>query len=111
MSYNKWKNKPTTIDGITFDSKKEAEYYCELKLLKRAGLVKDFEMQVPYQLQPGYKRDGRAVRAITYVADFRITYPDGHVEVVDVKGAKTEVYKIKKKILLYLHPELIFREV
>lgn len=108
---NKYNAKKTTVDGITFDSRKEANYYCELKMLKMAGIVKDFELQVPYELQPKYRHNGKAIRAITYIADFRVTYTDGHVEIVDVKGVRTDAYKLKKRLLLYQHPDMIFKEV
>ena len=94
-----------------FDSKKEADYYCELKLLKRAGLILGFDRQVKFVLQPSFKRDGKTYREISYIADFYIAYKDGHFEAVDVKGYKTDVYELKKKLLLYRYPELIFREV
>ena len=108
---NKYHNKKTEIDGIVFDSKKEADYYCELKLLQRAGLIVGFDRQVKFVLQPGFKRDGVTYREISYKADFYVAYKDGHFEAVDVKGYKTDVYELKKKLLLYRYPELIFREV
>lgn len=108
---NKYHAKKTVIDGITFDSRKEANYYCELKMLRMAGEVTEIELQVPFELQPKYTYGGKAVRAIKYIADFRVTYKDGHVEVVDVKGVRTEAYKLKKRLLLYQNPGIIFREV
>ena len=45
------------------------------------------------------------------MADFVVTYSDGHVEVIDVKGVRTDVYKLKRKMLLFKYPDLIFREV
>lgn len=97
---NKYHNRKVTVDGITFDSVKEKDYYCELKVLRMAGVVKDFERQVKYVLQESFKYFKRTERAITYIADFRVTYADGHVEVVDVKGYRTDVYRIKRKLLL-----------
>lgn len=108
---SKYNSIKVTIDGITFDSRKEANYYCELKMLRMAGVVKDFDMQVPFTLLDGYKRKGKAVRGIKYYADFVVTYVDGHKEVVDVKGVRTDVYKLKKKLLLAKYPEIDFREV
>lgn len=110
VSKNKYNNKKTEIDGIKFDSKKESVFYEELKVRKMSGEIIDFEMQVPFELQPGYIRGGHKIRPIYYVADFVATYPDGHKEVIDVKGWRTEMYKLKKKILLYRYPELIFLE-
>ena len=110
-SLNKFHAVKTTVDGITFDSRKEADYYCYLKTLKRTGEVTGFERQVPYELQPQYIRKGKTVRAIKYVADFVVTYSDGHVEVVDVKGVRTKEYSLKKKLLEYKYPDIDFREV
>lgn len=108
---SKYNAQKTTVDGITFDSKKEADYYCELRIMKMAGEVIGFEMQVPYELQPKYQRNGKTVRAIKYVADFVVTYADGHVEVVDVKGVRTKEYRLKRKILEYKYPNILFREI
>lgn len=109
---SKYLNIKTTIDGIRFDSKKEANYYAQLKLLKLAGEVVNIEMQVKYELQPKFTDEaGNKHRPINYIADFVVTYKDGHVEVVDVKGMKTKDYLIKAKLLRYKYPELIFKEV
>lgn len=108
---SKYHARKTAIDGITFDSKKEADYYCELKMLKLAGVVASFERQVAFELQPKYKKDGKTVRAIRYLADFVVTYDDGHTEVVDVKGLRTDVYKLKRKILEYKYPDIRITEV
>ena len=109
---NKYGNTKTTVDGILFDSKKEADYYCELKMLKMAGKVRDFERQVGFVLQNGYRaNNGKWIRPIKYYADFVVNYTDGHTEVVDVKGVRTEVYKIKKKMLLRLLKTEKFREI
>lgn len=108
---SKYHARKTVIDGITFDSKKEADYYCELKMLKLAGVVASFERQVPFELQPKYKKCGKTVRAIRYLADFVVAYADGHTEVVDVKGVRTEVYKLKRKILEYRYPDIRITEV
>lgn len=108
---NKYRNRKTVCDGITFDSMAEARYYTELKLLQKAGVVEDIELQPKFLLQDSYKYLGRTVRAINYIADFRVTYADGHIEVVDVKGKKTEVYNLKKKLFLYRYNDIIFKEV
>lgn len=108
---SKYLNKKKTVDGITFDSQKEAEYYCQLKFFLKAGYVTKIERQVAYELQPAFRHEGKGERAIKYLADFRVTYKDGHVEVVDVKGMRTDVYRLKRKLLLFKHPDMIFREV
>lgn len=107
----KYHNKKVEIDGIVFDSKKEANYYCELKILKMAGKVKDFELQVPFELQPKFKYEGKTIRAIKYVADFVVKYPDGLKVVVDTKGFRTKDYLLKRKMLLYKYPGILFEEV
>jgi len=107
---NKYNNKKPTIDGIKFDSKKEAKFYEELKLLKAAGEVKEIELQPKFVLLEKDK-DRVTGRGIKYYADFKITYADDSVEVVDVKGYKTNVYKLKKKLLLAKYPDINFREV
>lgn len=111
MVYSKYKAKKVVVDGIVFDSKKEANYYCELKMLKMGGVVKSFECQHKFVLQDKFKYQGKTERAITYIADFVVEYADGHVEVVDVKGMRLDVYKLKRKLLLCRHPEMIFKEV
>lgn len=111
MIYNKYCAKKTRIDGITFDSKKEADYYCELKMRRMLGEVKDFDLQVPFELQEKFRYNGKAIRAIVYVADFVVTYKDGTKEVIDVKGYRTEGYLLKKKMLLYKYPDINFVEV
>ena len=95
---SKYHNQKTTVDGIVFDSKHEADAYCRLLLYKRANLVKDIELQVPFELQEGYEFNGKKIRPITYVADFVFIDCDGIKHVVDAKGMRTEVYKIKKKM-------------
>lgn len=108
---SKYYSKKVKVDGIVFDSKKEADYYCQLRLLQKANIVKEFQMQVPFELQPKYRYKGKLVRAISYIADFVVTYADGKKEVIDVKGYRTKDYRLKKKMLLYKYPEMDFKEV
>ena len=103
---NKYRNIKTAVDGITFDSKKEADYYCQLKILKRAGEIKDFGLQQKYELQPSFEKNGTNYRAIAYVADFVITNLDGTTEVIDTKGVETKDFKIKKKLFEYKYKDL-----
>lgn len=111
MKRSKYGARKTTIDGITFDSQHEAKYYQQLTLLQRAGEVKQFELQPVYELQPGYKRGKKKIQPITYKADFLVTYKDGRQEIIDCKGMKTEVYRIKKKMFEYKYPDLEIKEV
>ena len=100
--YNKYGNTKVSRYGRTFDSKHEAGRYAELKLLERAGKISDLKTQVAYLLIPAqYDEKHRCIeRSCKYVADF--TYmEDGKLVVEDAKGMKTDVYRIKKKMMLY----------
>ena len=78
----------TNIDGHTFDSKKEAEFYCNLKLRLQAKEIKGFCLQPIFILAEGLK----------YKADFIVFNNDGTTEVIDIKGFKTKEYITKKKV-------------
>ena len=107
----KFNNTKVTIDEHRFDSKKESQVYLFYKSELQAKRIASIELQPKYILLEGYiDIDGSKVRPIHYIADFRITYPDGRVVVVDVKGKKTEVYKLKKKLLLSRYPDMVFQE-
>lgn len=96
----KYKSIPHHVDGIRFDSRKEAEYYGQLKLRKKINDIKGFRRQVRFKMEI----DG--VNITTYVADFVIEHHDGREEVIDVKSEITKTlatYRIKKKLLLALH--------
>jgi hypothetical protein len=96
---SKYNSKKTIVDGITFDSIKESRRYSELKILKIAGEVDNFNLQPAFLLQEGFKRkDGKKIREIWYIADFEVWYKDGRREIEDVKGMETEVFKIKRKL-------------
>ena len=109
MSYNKYKNKKTMIDGFKFDSEMESHYYLYLKQLKEMGEVVDFVLQPTYLLQEGFNLNGKRIRPITYKADFKVIYKDGREEVIDVKGKLTEEFKIKRKMLLYRYRDINFK--
>lgn len=94
----KYGNKKITVDGQTFDSKKEAARWSELKILQRAGVIEQLKRQVKFDLIPPQKGE----RGVYYYADF--TYlQNGHLVVEDVKGVKTPVYIIKRKLMLWIH--------
>lgn len=100
MSYNKYRAKKAKIGSESFDSMKEARRYQELLLLQRAGKIQSLSRQVKYELIP--KQEGE--RACSYIADF--VYHDvetGETVVEDVKGVRTDVYKIKRKLMLWIH--------
>lgn len=108
---NKYHNKKVTFRGITFDSKLEARRYSELLLLKRAGVIKDLQLQPEFELIPSFKKNGKTFRKTVYKADFMYTTKDGTKVVEDTKGFKTEVYKLKKKLFEYKYPDLKITEV
>lgn len=108
---SKYKNVKTIRSGIKFDSAKEAKRYHELQLLERTGKIRDIELQPEFILQDNYKHAGKTIRAIIYRADFRYFDVEKNMQVIeDVKGLRTEVYKIKKKLLLYRYPNINFIE-
>lgn len=110
---SKYKNIKVKVDGIEFDSKKEANRYKELKILMRAGEIRSLRLQPRYEVQPAFKDGyGRRHRPITYVADFEYYDLKARKTVVeDVKGFKTDVYKLKKKLFLKKYPKYKFVEV
>lgn len=100
--YNKYRNKKVYVDNIKFDSKKESEEYLKLKYLQKIGEIKELKLQVPYELIPKYKINNKIVRKCVYVADFTyITTKDDKLHIVDTKGFKTDVYRLKKKLFEY----------
>lgn len=105
-SKNKYKAKRTVIDGITFASQKESKRYQELKTLERHGVISGLKLQPVFVLQESFKTpQGETVRGIKYIADF--LYQRGGVEVVeDTKGVQTDVFKLKRKLLLSRYPEI-----
>lgn len=108
---NKYNSEKTEKDNIIFASQKEAAKYEELALLLKAGQITKLELQPVYVLQQGFTdNSGRRHRAIKYKADFRITYPDGTIAVIDTKGYRTPAYMIKKKLLLKRYPDIVFIE-
>ena len=100
-SYNKYKNQKTQYKGISFDSKKECEYFIYLESLEAQGAISELQRQVRFELQPAFKHNGKTIRSINYVADFTFKDKDGQLHIVDTKGIKTEVYKLKKKMMQF----------
>ena len=105
MKYN---NKKTIVDGIKFDSKKEASRYQELRLLQRSSVITSLILQPSFVLQEKFRKNGKAIRSIKYIADFSY-YEDGKRIIEDVKGVQTEVFKIKKKLFELKYPELTIK--
>ena len=109
---NKYHNKKTIIDGIKFDSKLEAKRYKELKKLEKEGLIKELKLQPSYDLIPKFKKNRTAYRKTVYRADFM--YFDNNLNkyiVEDVKGFKTDVYLLKKKLFEYKYQNLEIKEI
>ena len=117
----------TTVNGITFDSQTEAEYYEYITKNKIKLNIKSIELQPEFILQPKYiltpegtkhiYKDDKSfkklqkqypkctIAAIKYIADFKITYNNNKVEVIDVKGIKTADFKLKEKMFNFAYPE------
>lgn len=93
-SKSKYRNQKVEVDGIVFDSKREANRYLELKLLEKAGEISNLECQPKFDLVVN------GMKVCTYYGDFR--YKDERIckpVVEDVKGVRTHEYIIKKKLL------------
>lgn len=116
MRRSKYGNRKTVVNGIEFDSQKEARRYQELRLLEQAGRISDLRLQVKYVLIPaqrapsfeiyksgpnkGRRKPGKVLEnECAYIADFVYTQ-DGNEVVEDAKGMRTAVYRIKRKLML-----------
>ena len=98
MRHNKFNAKQIKVGGLTFDSRKEFRRYGELRLMERAGEIMDLVFH------PRYSLDYNGHHITTYEADFSYKETKGLVNVVeDVKGFKTDVYKLKKKLMKAIH--------
>jgi len=115
----KYGNKKITIDGMTFDSKREHKRYCELKLLEKGGYISDLEFQRKFVLIPeqreeptevyqkgknkGKFKPGKVIeKECSYIADF-VYQENGKMVVEDTKGFRTKDYILKRKMMLYFH--------
>lgn len=107
---SKYHAKKIEVDGVVYDSKKEANRGAVLKQQERFGIITGLERQVEFVLQPGYTNNkGEKIRPITYKADF-VYQKEGQKYAEDVKGFKTPEYRLKKKIFEYKYPEYTFVE-
>ena len=111
----KYRNEKLVVDGHRFDSLREADVYNGLKMAEKAGVISKLELQPRFVLQDAFVgKDGKRFRAIVYVADFRYLDRNGNTIVVDVKSKATEanaVYRLKRKMLLFRYPDILFREI
>jgi hypothetical protein len=102
---SKYHNRKTILDGIRFDSQKEASRWAELRILEKAGVIKDLRRQVKYILipaqyiQPEKGRRKLIEKECSYLADFVYT-ENGKTVVEDTKGVKTAAYIVKRKLML-----------
>lgn len=106
---NKYNAKKVTLDGFTFDSQREANRYCQLRLLSKAGKNRDLKLQVPIMLEgkdgPIMTPKGRQRR---YVADFVYVDAETGLRVIeDAKGKPTEGYQLKRDILAAMGLEIV----
>ena len=119
-AFSKYHAKKVLYDGITFDSQKEKDRYCELKLLERAGKIQNLQLQVPFVLIPAQYEEIKTVtktgkekiekklieRKTIYKADF-VYQKNGEIVVEDVKGYRESnaynLFALKRKLMLWLH--------
>ena len=116
---SKYRNQRTTVNGIIFDSRREAKRYCELAVLEKAGEIQNLQIQKTFVLVPEqragpterykkgihkgeWKQGTLLERPITYIADFAY-YENGRLVVEDAKGLRTKEYILKRKLMLYIH--------
>lgn len=123
MRYQKYRNRKTVVDGIVFDSAKEAIRYQELKMLQKAGVIQNLRLQVPYEIIPEQREPSKEVyskgpkkgqpkpgkileRKVEYIADF-VYVEDGQTVVEDVKGYRDggsyKVFVLKRKLMLKVY--------
>lgn len=103
----KYHNKKTTVDGTTFDSLKEYSRFRELQLMVKAGEIRNLAIKPRYELQRAFDDDdGNRHKPISYTPDFQYEDKKYKWELVveDVKGVRTQSYRIKKKLFLFRYP-------
>lgn len=102
---NKYNSKKAVVNGIVFDSKKEAIRYQQLKSLEKINAISDLQRQVKYTLIPSQKDESGKVieQKCSYIADF-VYKQNGQIVVEDVKGYRKggayAVFAIKRKLML-----------
>ena len=107
---NKYHASRVEMDGVVYDSKKEAKRAAVLQQQAKYGIITNLERQVTFELQPGYTNNqGKKIRPINYIADF-VYEQEGKKIVEDTKGWRTKEYSIKKKLFEYKYPEYTFVE-
>jgi hypothetical protein len=101
---SKYNAKTVELDGYIFDSKLEARYYELLKEKQKNNEILFFRVQPIYQLQETFKKYNKTFRRIDYIADFEVHHLDGSIEVIDVKGFRTQAFNIKRKLFEHKYP-------
>jgi hypothetical protein len=102
VSRHKYRAIRTIVDGISFPSAKQSRRYSELKLLERAGEIKDLKLEVPFALAPAVIINGRKKPALRYVADF-VYVEKGQRIIEDTKGFRSQAYIIKRHLMKSVH--------
>lgn len=110
----KYRSKKTCINGITFASKLEAERYTQLRMMARAGVIRDLVLQPEFQIFRGYMdaETGVKIKSRYYVADFQYTDVEAHKVIVeDTKGIETDVFRLKWDYVRSEYPQFEFRKL
>lgn len=96
----KYGNRKTEVNGVVFDSKREADRYAELMAMLKRGDISNLKLQPEYTLQEGFTEpDGTKVRPVRYRADFSYTDANGMTVIEDAKGVRTKEYLLKRKLM------------
>jgi len=103
------RSKKVKIDGYTFDSETEAEYYAYLRQRIKDGVIAEIEVHPSFILQPAFERFGVKYKQIKYIADFLVRTPEGKTIIIDVKGWAMEDAHLKRKIFAFKYPDLELR--
>ncbi|QST02984.1 DUF1064 domain-containing protein (plasmid) [Pontibacillus sp. ALD_SL1] len=101
----KYRSKKVIINDQLFDSREEANYYLYLLSQRDEQEILDIKFQPSFELQPAFKKNGKNFQKIQYVADFEVTFKNGKIEYVDVKGMMTPDFLLKRKLFEYKYPD------
>lgn len=107
---SKYRNVKTVIDNITFDSRAEARRYAELKLLMDAEIIDNLQVHPRYLIDDPFTQDGKRYGAVYYIPDF-VYCERGSTVAEDVKGVRTAVYVLKKRLFIKRYPQIKFMEI
>lgn len=100
---SKYGNTKVVLDGITFDSKREAKRWQDLLLLEKSGAIANLSRQVKYELAPAVKLNGKTKRALTYILDFQYYDEKTRKHVYeDSKGCITDVFRVKQHLMRHI---------